>query len=497
MTDETIQVRRTADRLLGSGQLAGLGAGILVLALTLAAPAPAGLPEAGWRVLGLAMLMALWWSTEPVPIGVTSLMPLILLPLLGIADFGQAAAPYSNPLIFLFLGGFLLAAAIHRWGLHRRMAHAAVRTFGAAPRRLVLGFMAATGFMSMWISNTSAVVLMLPVATSVIVALENTQGAGDRHTRRFAQALLLGLAYGASIGGMGTLIGTPPNALLAGYLLERHGIDLSFAAWSLLALPLVVVFLPLGWLALTRLVFRFPADLGGAGEGKALLASLGGPGPLGTAERRAGLVFVAAASLWILRPLMNRVPGLEGLTDSGIALACGAVLFLIPAGRGPQARFLLSWTEAQQIPWQVLILFGGGLSLASAMEASGLAEWLGAVLGGLGALPALAFLAVLVTTVVLLTELASNTAAVAALLPIVATIAAGTGIDVLTVSVALTISASCAFMLPVATPPNALVFASGHVTAAAMIRAGIVMNLIAIVLVTAASWLLVPLLLPR
>lgn len=213
-----------------------------------------------------------------------------------------------------------------------------------------------------------------------------------------------------------------------------------------------------------------------------------------TAERRAGLVFLAAATLWIVRPLLNRLPGLEGLTDSGIALICAAALFLIPAESGPQRRFLMSWAEAQQIPWQVLILFGGGLSLAGAMEASGLAEWLGAGLGALGELPPLVFLAVLVTTVVLLTELASNTASVAALLPVVATIAAGTGMDVVTVSAAVAISASCAFMLPVATPPNALVFATGHVTVAAMIRAGIAMNLIAILLVTLTSWLVVPLL---
>jgi len=262
----------------------------------------------------------------------------------------------------------------------------------------------------------------------------------------------------------------------------------------MIAMPLLAVFLPLGWLALTRLVFRFPADLGGAGSGKALLARLGGLGPMSPAERRAGLVFLAAATLWIVRPLLNRLPGLEGLTDSGIALVCAAALFLVPAGTGPQRRFLMSWAEAQQIPWQVLILFGGGLSLAGAMEASGLAEWLGSALGALGTLPTLAFLVVLVTTVVLLTELASNTASVAALLPVVATIAAGTGMDVVTVSAAVAISASCAFMLPVATPPNALVFATGHVTVAAMVRAGVVMNLIAILLVTLTSWLVVPLL---
>ena len=473
--------------------LVGLLAGALALAVTIAVPAPAGLPAAGWQVLGLALLMAIWWSTEPVPIGVTALMPLIVLPLLGIVDFGRAAAPYSNPLIFLFLGGFLLAAAIKRWGLHRRMAHAAVRAIGSEPRRLVLGFMVASGFLSMWISNTSAVLLMLPVATSVIAALEDAHGAGE-DLRRFALALLLGLAYGASIGGMGTLIGTPPNALLAGYLADRHGIDLSFAAWSAIAMPLVIVFIPIGWLALTRLVFRFRSDFALDGGDDLLARQLSGQGPMSAAERRAGLVFLTAASLWIVRPLLNQLPGLEGLTDSGIALSCAAALFLVPAGRGAERRFLMSWREAQEIPWHVLILFGGGLSLAAAMEASGLAEWLGAALGGLGGLPVLVFLLVLTASVVLLTELASNTASVAALLPVVATIAAGAGMDVVTVSAAVAIAASCAFMLPVATPPNALVFATGHVTVAAMIRAGVVMNLIAVALVTLTAWLLVPML---
>ncbi|MFP5413171.1 MAG: SLC13 family permease [Gammaproteobacteria bacterium] len=493
MTDETIQVRQEDKPLLGRGALAGLAAGALALAFTILVPAPAGLPEAGWRVLGLALLMAVWWSTEPVPMGVTALMPLIVMPLLGIVDLQRAAAAYANPLIFLFLGGFLLAAAIRRWGLHRRMAHAAVRAIGTEPRRLVLGFMAATGFLSMWISNTSAALLMLPVALSIVAAMEEAHGATDQ-VRRFAQALLLGLAYGASIGGIGTLIGTPPNALLAGYLLERHGIDLSFAAWSAFAMPLAALFLGLGWLALTRVVFRFPAGAAASGDRQTVLRGLGEMGPASAAQRRAALVFAAAAVLWVLRPLLNRVPGLEGLSDAGIALGCAAALFLVPAGSGGERRFLLNWREAQEIPWHVLLLFGGGLSLAAAMDGSGLAAWLGDSLGGLGGLPVPVFLLLLIATVVLLSEVASNTAAVAALLPVVATIAAGAGMDVVTVSVAVTLAASCGFMLPMATPPNALVFATPHVTAAAMMRAGLAMNLIGVALVTLVAWLVLPLL---
>lgn len=481
--------------LLSRSAAIGLAAGLLVFAATLLLPPPAGLPLGGWQTLGLSLLMAIWWTTEPVPIGVTALMPLIVLPLLGIGDIGTAAAPYANPLVFLFFGGFLLAAAVKRWGLHRRLAYAAVRAMGTELRRLVLGFMMASGLLSMWISNTAAVVLMLPVAVSIITAMEDARGA-DEVVRRFALSLLLGLAYAASIGGMGTLIGTPPNALLAGYLLERHGIDLSFAAWSAVAMPLVIVFLPLAWLALTRLIYPIPAAVSTDMEGSQLMKGLAIPGPMTTAERRVALVFLTAGSLWITRPLLNQFSGLGGLSDPGIAVLCALGLFLIPSGSSEDRRFLMSWSEAQDIPWQVLILFGGGLSLATAMDRSGLAGWIGEWLAGFGGISPLLFIVVLTATVVMLTELASNTATVAALLPIGTTIAAGTGFDVVAISAAIAMAASCAFMLPVATPPNALVFATGHVTIAAMMRAGIVMNLISIALVSLAALALAPLL-PR
>ena len=472
---------------------AGLFAGLAIFLVTLVLPPPGDLSLNGWRTLGLALTMAVWWTTEPVPIAITALLPPIALPLAGVADIGAAAAPYANPLVFLFLGGFLLAAGVRRWGLHKRLAHAAVRAFGAGPRRLVLGFMIAVGFLSMWISNTAAVVLMLPVAVSIVVVVEEARQP-EEDTRRFARALLLGLAYAASIGGVGTLIGTPPNALLAGYLLERHGIDLSFAAWSAVAIPLVAVFLPLAWLALTRLIYPVSPGFAATFRGGALVERLDTGGPTTPAERRVGFVFVTAAALWISRPLLNDVPGLAGLSDPGIALICAAALFLIPSGMATDRRFLMTWREAQTIPWQVLILFGGGLSLAAAMDSSGLAAWIGRGLAGLGDLPPILFLLTLTATVVLLTELASNTATVAALLPIMATVAAGAGMDVVVVSAAVAMAASCAFMLPVATPPNALVFATGHVTVAAMMRAGFVMNLISVVLVSLAALMLAPLL---
>jgi sodium-dependent dicarboxylate transporter 2/3/5 len=488
-----MQAPAEPQRLLSPAAAVGLVVGLCALLATITVPPPAGVPPAGWRTLGLALMMAIWWSTEPLPIGITALMPLIVLPLLGVAEIDAAAAPYANPLVFLFLGGFLLAAGVKRWGLHKRLAHTIVRFVGSEPRLLILGFMAAVGFLSMWISNTAAVVLMLPVAVSVISTAEEVQEAPE-HQRRFAVALLLGLAYAASIGGVGTLIGTPPNALLAGYLRERHGIDLSFAVWSAVAMPLVATFLPLAWLVLTRLIYPIPATLAVALREGEPLESLTTHGPLSPAERRVALIFCVTAGLWITRPLLNKLPGFEGLSDPGIALICGCALFLVPSGEAPHNRFLMSWEEAKDIPWQVLLLFGGGLSLASAMDSSGLAAWIGQGIAGLGGVPPLLFLLLLTATVVMLTELVSNTATVAALLPVVATVATATGMDVIVVSAAVAMAASCAFMLPVATPPNALVFATGHVTVVAMMRAGLVMNLLSIVLVSFAAFMLAPLL---
>lgn len=474
--------------------LIGLVAGVAVLLLTLIVEAPAGLTAQGWHTLGLALLMAIWWSTEPIPIGVTALLPLVLLPLIGGGDIASAATPYANPLVFLFLGGFLLAAGIKRWGLHRRLAYSVVHAIGTEPRRLVLGFMVATGTISMGISNTAAVVLMLPVATSVIAALAEAHGTDDGNVHNFSRALLLGLAYGASIGGMGTLIGTPPNALLAGYLAESHGIDLSFAAWAAVGIPLVIVFLPLGWMVLTRLAFPVSAAFSASMKADDVVSKLACAGSMSPAEWRVAIVFMAAAALWITRPLLNGVPGLEYLSDPGIALAGALALFLIPNGLGGRGQFLLRWQDAQEIPWSVLLLFGGGLALASAMDRSGLAQWIGAALAAIDGLTPFAFLLLLTLTVVMLTELASNTATVAALLPVVTTMAAATGIDLVVLAAAVALGASCAFMLPVATPPNAIVFSTGELRVADMMKAGFYMNILSVLLVAAAARLLAPVL---
>lgn len=428
-------------------------------------------------------MMAIWWSTGPVPLGITSLLPMLVLPMAGIGDTAKATTPYASPLVFLFLGGFLMGAAIQRWGLHQRLAHAVVKTAGTGPKTLVLGFMAATAFLSMWISNTAAVILMLPVAVSVIGAMGLEDGT-DRPMRVFAPCLLLGLAYSANIGGVGTLIGSPPNALLAGFL-RQHGTDLSFAAWSAVAMPFAGIFVMIAWLVLTTLVFRISFRSPGGGAG--LLARLKPGRPVSCAERRVALVFAAAAVLWIIRPLLNTFDSLAGLSDSTIAIGCAVVMFLVPSGGESGRQRLITWQDAKGVPWEILILLGGGLSLATAVDESGLAAWLASSLSPIGNSSEMFFLLAVTSMVVSITELASNTATVAAFLPVMTVVAQDTGHSVTAVSTAIAMAASCAFMLPAATPPNAIVLSTGHLTVFQMIRAGLLLNVIAVLLITVAA----------
>ncbi len=470
------------------GLIAGLAASLTVLVI----PPPEGLAPEAWAALAVALLMAIWWTTEAIPISATALLPLALFPLLGIMPMRDAAAPYANPLVYLFLGGFLIAAAMQRWDLHRRIAlNIAVRT-GTSPSRLVAGFMLATAFLSMWISNTATAMMMLPIALSVIaVVTGEKEGAVPAHTA-FGTSLLLGIAYAASIGGMGTLVGTPPNAFLSGFFSETYGIEIGFAQWMLVAMPVVFVLLPLCWFVLTKLVYRAPAPAGQE-DGHAVLAAardaLGSPT---SAEWRIGIVFAAVAVLWMSRPLLSSVPGLSGLSDPGIAIAAGILLFVIPAGAVSPKRNLLVWDDTRKVPWGVLILFGGGLSLASAISKTGLAAWLGTQLGDASVLPPVLFILLIAAVVILLTEITSNLATTAAFLPVIAAVADGAGLAPLSLAVPAAMAASCAFMLPVATPPNAIVFGSERLTIRDMMRAGIYMNLLAVLAIGAAATFLVP-----
>lgn len=457
------------------------------LALTDAA-ASGALSPGGRATAAIAVWMACWWLTEALPLAATALLPVVLFPLSGAAGIAAATAPYANSLIFLFLGGFILGLGLQRWQVHRRLALALLARIGSGPRRLVGGFMLVSAGLSMWLSNTATVIMLLPIGLSVIVLLRERDAAAQ--PENLAPALMLGIAYGASIGGVGTLIGTPPNLVLAGFLRQHYGVDLTMQTWLAIGLPLVVVFLPLAWLLLTRVAFPLPGGAGGAGRA-AIVHELRALGALGRGERIALGVFLATATAWVLRPQLAAWTGLTGLNDATIAVAGALALFVIPVDRANRV-FAMDWATASQVPWEILILFGGGLSLAAAVQANGVDRFIAGAFSGLAGVPLLGFLAVLAAVVVLLTEITSNTAVTTTLLPVLAATATALGLPATPVLVALALAASCAFMLPVATPPNAIVFASGQVTVAQMVRAGIGLNLLAIVLVTLVAWLLVP-----
>ncbi len=463
----------------------GLIGGLAAFVIMLLAPAPEGMPPAAWRTAALAVLMATWWITEAIPVYATGLLPLALLPLLGIGNMQAAAAPYANPVIFLFLGGFLIALTIQRWNLHQRIALSLLSVTGTGARQLVGGFMAATAFLSMWVSNTATAMMMLPIAVSVVALLENDTGP-RLPVRGLKTALVLAVAYGASVGGLATLVGTPPNALLAAYFDQTYGVTIGFAQWMVLGVPLSLVLLLLTWVVLTRVAFRLPsAPVEGAGavisdQRRAL-------GPAARGEIIAGAAFLCAAGLWIFLPLITSAWPNLGLTDSGIAMAVALVLFIVPVDL-KRGEFALNWDWASRAPWGVLLLFGGGLSLASGATTSGLADWIGGAMSGLSGAPTWLMLLAVVTVVVFLTEVTSNTATTATLLPVLSGLALGLGENPLLLCVPAALAASCAFMLPPATPPNAVVFGSGHVSIPQMARAGVFLNFTCIAVLTVAAY---------
>lgn len=463
-----------------------LGPALLVVMLVVG---PQGTIEpTAWRAGAVAMLMAVWWMTEPIPIPVTALLPLALFPLFDIVDIKDAARPYAHPLVFLFLGGFLIALAMQRWNLHRRIALNLIAMFGTRPANLVAGFMLATAFLSMWVSNTATTMMMLPIALSVIALVDRDFGAVEGVARdgSLALALMLGIAYAATIGGMGTLVGTPPNVFMAGFVAEAYGIELGFAEWMLIGLPLVAVLLPAAWFVLTRIVCKLERA-GRADSGASIAEALAEMGRMSRGEAVVLVIFVATAAGWISRPLISKaLPGLN-LSDTVIAMTGALALFVIPVN-WKRRDFAMNWEWAQKVPWGVLLLFGGGLSLANAIKTTGLAAWIGGSTQMLGGLSPVIIVLALTALIILLTELTSNTATTATFLPIVASVAVGLGENPYTLIVPAALAASCAFMMPVATPPNAIVFGSGHITIAQMIHAGVWMNVIGALVITGIGY---------
>ena len=445
---------------------------------------PVGLGEPAWLTAAVGALMCFWWVTEAVPIPITSLLPLALMPILGIAPIADVAPPYAHPLIFLFMGGFMLSIAMERWELHRRLALQIIRLRGTGPSAIVSGFMVSAAFLSLWVTNTAATLMLLPMATAVIVMVK--ERAGESYSPNFEVALLLGIAYAATIGGLGTLIGTVPNALLAAFLDQQFDYEISFARWMLLGIPIVVISIPLTYLILTRFVYKIPASMSVTVDIRGLLDALG---PAKRAEWMVGTVFLCTATLWIFSPLVEAFVPL--LTDAGIAMTAAIVLFVLPvdARRGV---FLMDWNSAKRLPWGMLILFGGGLSLAKTVSDTGLALWIGESIAALEAMPTIIILLAVVMSIVFLTELTSNTATTASFLPILAPVALAMGENPLLLLIPATIAASCAFMLPVATPPNAIVYGSDLISIPQMARAGLYLNLLFITLLTIAAYFLLP-----
>ncbi|WP_122263628.1 SLC13 family permease [Ornithinimicrobium cerasi] len=477
------------------GLLAGLLGAALVYLLMGDVEHPAKLTAA------TAVLMGVWWMTEALPIPATALVPLIVFPVLGRdVSVDDVGASYGNNIIFLFMGGFLLALAMQRWNLHRRIALVTVRAMGTNPAMVVAGFMVATGFLSMWVSNTATAVMMLPIGVSVLMLVANLSDDVDAPASpgdgsemdleseavkeaviksNFGTALMLGIAYAASIGSLSTIIGTPPNTLLVGYLDEAHGVSIGFGQWMLVGLPLAIVFLVICWFLLTKVLFKPEIDKIPGGR-ELMTEEIGKLGPMSQGEIRVLAIFVLAALSWVSVPLLFDEPP---ISDAGIAMAVGLLLFLLPAGANRGVR-LLDWESAVQLPWGVLLLFGGGLALSRQFGDSGLTAWIGEQASGLGGLPVVLLVVVFTAAIIFLTELTSNTATAATFLPVAGGIAGGLDVDPMLLAIPVALAATCAFMLPVATPPNAIAYGSGYVTIPQMMRGGLWLNLVGIVLIT-------------
>lgn len=462
----------------GFASTAGLIAGPVLAFIVCLLPAPAGLDQSAMQVAGLFLLMAIWWATEAVPMAVTSLLPLAILPLIGLMPLKDIAAPYADPVVMLLLGGFIVALAIEKWNLHRRIALNVLRVSGARLKLLTAGVMLSTALLSMWISNTATSLMMTPIVLSVALAA----GGGPR----LAVALLLGVCYAASIGGLGTPVGTPTNLIAMGWLRDNAGIEISFSEWMGIGLPMIALMLPAAWLILTWGLKSTPEQALAASESirtqhKAL-------GRVTGAEARVAIVFGLIAGAWILREQLIKIEALAGLTDMGIAMMGAVLMFLVPHGEtGKMAqgrgRGLLDWDDARNVPWDVVLLFGGGLSIAAAIQASGLAGWLGGYLAGLAALPPVLLILIIVTLVVFLSEIMSNVAAMTTFLPVLGALAEATGLDIRALVIPCCVAASCGFMLPIATGPNAVVFATRKLTVRDMAKAGFLLNTSCIVII--------------
>ena len=468
----------------------GFTIGLVVFALMLFMPAPEGLTQDAWKVAAIVALMAIWWATEAIPVPVTALLPLALFPLFQITSFKSAALPYANPNIYLFLGGFMLAIAIERSGLHKRMALKMILAAGSSGMKLIGGFMLVAALISMFVMNTSTTLMLLPIGLAVCSVVTTTiPGLNDQDKKFFDTALMLGIAYAATIGGMSTLVGTAPNIVFSAFMLETYGVEISMIDWMMLGVPLAAVMLVSAWIILTKYIF--PISFITSNETKEHLhRMLDDLGPLSKDELKISVIFGLTALAWIFRKGLDNFNSLSGLTDAGIAIISAILLFMIPSSNNKGD--LLNWDSSNKLPWGLLLLFGGGLSIAAQINSTGLGIWIGQGLSILGTVPPIMLIFFVAALIIFLTEITSNVATTSTFLPVFGAVAIGLGILPVSLTVPVCLAASCAFMLPVATPPNAIVYGSGKFTIATMMKAGFLLNIIGIFVVTLFAYFIAP-----
>ncbi|APA65737.1 MULTISPECIES: SLC13 family permease [Maribacter] len=471
-----------------SKQNIGRVLGPLVFFLILFLFHPEDLSKEANAVLASVAWVAIWWVTEAIPIYVTALLPLILFPLTGGLSLTETATSYGHKYIFLYMGGFILAIAIEKWNLHRRIALTIINLIGTNVINIILGFMLATAFLSMWISNTAAAVIILPIAMAIVYQLNDNPDTEKDENKIFGKALMLAIAYSASIGGIATLIGTPTNLVLAGVVQTTFGKEITFSEWFVLGFPIAIILLFLCWYYLTRFAFTFKQKdfPGGRSEISARLKALG---KMGYEEKSVLVVFAVTAFAWIARSflLQRFIPKMD---DTIIAMMTVVILFLLPTRE--KGKRLMDWQDAVKLPWGILLLFGGGLTLALGFDTSGLALWIGSKLSALQVLPFFLLLMILISIVNFMTEITSNIATTAILLPVLVSLAPVLGVHPYYLMIAATLAASCAFMLPVATPPNAVVFGSGYLEMQDMVKKGFWLNIISILILTVVVYIVLP-----
>ena len=457
----------------------GFWVGVFLFFAIIFMPSPAGLSESAWLVAAVAVLMVTWWATEAIPIPVTSLLPLALFPILGVTSIDTAALPYANKNIYLFLGGFLIALSIERSGLHKRLALMMIKKIGSDGPKLIGGFMIVSALISMWVMNTSTTLMLLPIGLAICsVVAKTVPNMSEKDKSNFDKALLLSIAYAATIGGMSTLVGTAPNIAFASFMSENVGQEISFAGWMKLGVPVSISMLALAWLILTKIIY--PVNFSTSQETRNMLSQmLNEMGPISKDEFKVGVVFFMAAGLWMFRSLIDNY--VIGLTDAGIAILVAISLFIIPSsGRNGE---LLSWEQSSKLPWGLLLLFGGGLSLGVQINDTGLGEWIGQGVSGLKTVPLIILVMAIAALIIFLTEVTSNLATTNAFLPVFLGVANGFEIAPVVLLVPVALAASCAFMLPVATPPNAIVYGSNKFKIVDMMRAGFFINIAGIFVV--------------